>query len=140
MKTNGSPNGISKLEERYPNIKAVIILSASFFVLFMAFFSSANASAKALKDSGFNNMGFYSLSMLYLNFGLASLWTPRIVKSLHPKKSMVIASSFALASIRIRLELHGERLSRERVPVDLVTEVAAIVKAVERLTEDLAQR
>ena len=82
------------MNQRYPNIKAVIILSASYFVLFLAFFSSANSSAKALRDSGFNNMGFYSLAMLYMNFGLSSLWTPRVVKAIHPKKTMVIASIF----------------------------------------------
>lgn len=95
MKQEGPKDSPSStLDQRYPNIKAVIILSASYFVLFLAFFSSANSSAKALRDSGFNNMGFYSLAMLYMNFGLSSLWTPKVVKAIHPKKTMVIASIF----------------------------------------------
>ena len=77
---------------RYPNIYAVSILSLCFFILFMAFFSSANSAAKALRDSGFKKVGFYSLAMLYLNFGLASLWTPHIVKRVNAKKAMIIAS------------------------------------------------
>ena len=81
-------------DQRHPNLKAIIILSCTYFVLFLAFFASANSSAKALRDSGFKNMGFYSLAMLYLNFGLSSLWTSKVVKAIHPKKTMVIASIF----------------------------------------------
>lgn len=111
------------LEERYPNIKAVIILSASFFVLFLAFFSSANSSSKALRDSGFNNMGFYSLSVLYLNFGLSSLWTPKVVIAIHPKKTMVIASvlyslwiiSLALTTAALKTPSIRENLSYNAV-------------------------
>ena len=79
-------------QEKYPNIKAIMILSGSFFVLFLGFFAAANSSAKALRDSGFNNLGYYSLATLYLTFGLASIYTPRIVRKYHGKKSMVMAS------------------------------------------------
>jgi Ion channel regulatory protein UNC-93 len=105
---------MSTLEERYPNIKAVGILSASFFMLFMAFFSSANSASKVLKDCGFANLGFYSLSMLYLNFGLSSLWTPLVVKRLHPKVSMIIASLFYSLWI-ISLSLTSAALKNETI-------------------------
>lgn len=92
------------LNDKYPNLRAVLILSGSFFILFMAFFSAANSAAKALRDCGFGSLGFYSLSMLYLNFGIASLWTPRIIKKLNAKLGMIIASLFyALWSIALGL-------------------------------------
>ena len=64
----------------YPNLKSVVILAGSFFTLFLAFNSAANSAAKAMKDSGFNNLGFYTLSVLYMSFGIGSYWAPRMVR------------------------------------------------------------
>jgi hypothetical protein len=94
-------------------------------MLFMAFFSSANSASKVLRDCGFANLGFYSLSMLYLNFGLSSLWTPMVVKKLQPKMSMVIASLFyslwiislALTSAALKNETIREMLSYNAIAV-----------------------
>ena len=91
----------------------------------MAFFSSANSSAKVLRDCGFENLGFYSLSMLYLNFGLSSLWTPMVVKKICPKRAMVIASLFyslwiislALTSAALKNETIIEMLSYNSIVV-----------------------
>lgn len=111
--------------ENYPNLKAVSILSGSFFILFMAFFSAANSSSKALRDCGFSNLGFFSLSMLYLNFGLASLWTTRVMKKLDAKMTMVLASTFyalwiislALTSAALKSESISSALSYNAVVV-----------------------
>ena len=109
--------------EKYPNIKAVAILSGSFFTLFMAFFSAANVSGKALRDCGFHNLGFYSLAFLYLNFGLASMWTPLLIKRLSAKMAMVYASllyslwivSLALTSAALKSESLSGYLSYNAV-------------------------
>lgn len=105
------------------------ILSLSFFVLFMAFFSAANSAAKALRDCGFSNLGFYSLAMLYLNFGLASLWTPKVLKRFHAKKTMVIASLFyalwiislAMTSAALKSETISAYLSYNAVVIIVLT-------------------
>ncbi len=96
----------------YPNIKPVLILSASFFTLFLAFNSAANSAAKAMKDSGFENLGFYTLAVLYGTFGVGSYWAPRMVRYFKPKRGMALASimyavwigSLALCTILVR---HG---------------------------------
>ena len=92
----------------------------------MAFFSAANSSAKALKDSGFSNLGFYSLSMLYLNFGLASLWTPHVLKRLMAKKTMVIASTFYALWI-ISLALTTAALKSETISAALSYNAVAVI-------------
>jgi hypothetical protein len=117
---------MSTFEERYPNIRAIGILSGSFFTLFMAFFSSANSASKVLRDCGFANLGFYSLSMLYLNFGLSSLWTPIVVKRLHPKKAMVIASLFYSLWI-LSLALTSAALKNETIRSMLSYNVVAVI-------------
>lgn len=117
------------IEQGYPNIKAILILSGSFFTLFMAFFSAANSAAKALRDCGFENLGFYNLAMLYLNFGLASTWTPRVLHILNAKRTMVLASlmyaiwivSLAATSTALKSDTVSEYLSYNAVVVIVLT-------------------
>ncbi len=97
----------------------MLTLSASFFTLFLAFNSAANSAAKAMKDSGFNNLGFFTLSVLYMSFGIGSYWAPRMVRYFQPKRGMAFASimyavwigSLALCTINLR----NQWLSREGV-------------------------
>ena len=77
----------------YPNIKAILILSSCFFTLFLGFNSAANSATKALRDSGFENLGYYSLSALYLTFGAGSFLAPRMIRLLSPKNALVVAST-----------------------------------------------
>ena len=76
-----------------------MVLSFGFFILFLGFNSSASAVAKALKDSGFDKLGYYSISILYLGFGLGSIWAPKIVRRFNPKFTIVISTlTYALYS------------------------------------------
>lgn len=83
---------IEATTESYPNLSAVLTLAFSFFTLFLAFNSSANSAAKSLRDAGLDNLGFYTLSMLYCTFGLGSIWAPKMVRYFNPKRGMAMAS------------------------------------------------
>ena len=77
----------------YPNFKAVLILSTCFFTLFLAFNAAADSAAKALGDSGFDNLGYYSLSTVYFSFAIGSIFAPWMIKKLNPKSAIVLAST-----------------------------------------------
>ena len=102
-----------------PNIKTVIWLACSYLVWFMAFVASANVASKALRECGFQNLGFYSLSILYLFFGLQSFLSPLIIRKVKPKKVMMTSAvgyaiwmvSLALTSIALKSETLKENLS-----------------------------
>jgi hypothetical protein len=65
-----------KKSASYINIKAVLILSTGFFILIVPFNSVVGCVGKALKDNGFDNLGYYSMSVFYLGIGLSCLWAP----------------------------------------------------------------
>jgi len=101
---------------KYPNLGPMLWLSFCFYILFLAFNSTANSAAKALRDSGFDNLGFYTLSVLYLSFGIFSTVAPIIVRTLKAKKSLIIASlayavwmlSLGLCSVFLRKGILGK--------------------------------
>lgn len=60
------------------NVKAILTLAMAFFVLFIAFTSSANIYSKLMRESGYGNLGFYGLSLLYASFSVGCFLAPSI--------------------------------------------------------------
>ena len=73
---------------KYPNLDRVIILSCGFLLLFIAYNSTENLSAKAMSDDGFDKLGFYSMSVLYLIFAFTSFLSTAIVNKMGVKLSL----------------------------------------------------
>ena len=82
----------------WTNIGQVTILSIGFLLLFTSFNTCQNFSSKVLKDDGFDNLGFYSLGLLYFVFAICSFFSTAIVRKIGKVKiSMSIgASCYAL--------------------------------------------
>jgi len=47
-----------------------------------------------LKNDGLNNLGFYSLSMVYLFYGICCLFSSMIIEKLGARNSLVLGSLF----------------------------------------------
>ena len=65
-------------ENSHLNLDKVLILSFGFVILFTAFLSCQNITAKIMKDLGFSGLGFINLAIIYLSFGLNSLMASKI--------------------------------------------------------------
>ena len=65
-------------------------ISAGFCFLFIAFNSADNLAAKVMKDDGFDNIGFYSMSLLYLAFAFGSFFSSAIVNKIGERLSLFI--------------------------------------------------
>jgi hypothetical protein len=85
--------------------------------MFIAFNSTANSAGKALKDTGFDNLGFYTLAVLYLSFGVFSLVAPVMLMAMKfAKRGIILASigyavwqlSLAMCTILLRNEVLGK--------------------------------
>ena len=76
----------------YINFDRLLVLCFGFLVLFIAYDSAQNLSGHVLEENGFGNMGFYSLSALYLVFGVSCLFALSIVKAVGTKFCLVIGS------------------------------------------------
>jgi hypothetical protein len=76
----------------YTNLDRVVVISIGFFLLFSAFSSSANLSASAMQEDGFDKLGFYSMAILYFVFSFTSFFSYSIVNKLGTKKSLVIGA------------------------------------------------
>ena len=76
----------------YANLDRLLLLSFGFFLLFSAFGTAQGLAAKVLQQNGFKNLGFHSLSMLYLTFGVFSLFSSIIVTKCGMKTSLVLGS------------------------------------------------
>ena len=50
----------------------------AFFILFVPFTSSANIYSKLMRESGYGNLGFYGLSLLYASFSIGCFLAPSI--------------------------------------------------------------
>ena len=64
------------------NIGQVTLLSVSFLFLFTAFNTCQNFSSSVLKQDGFDNLGFTSVAVLYLFFGIFSFFSSAIVNKI----------------------------------------------------------
>eukprot|EP00347_Sterkiella_histriomuscorum_P004956 403358441 len=76
------------LLDKYPNLDRVTILSFAFLLIFIAFDSADNLAAKAMKDDGFDSLGFYSMSVLYFVFALGSFFSTAIVNKIGYKYTL----------------------------------------------------
>ena len=63
-----------------------------FFTLMFAFGSGSNIASKALKENGYEKLGFYSLGVLYICLSVFSLFASSVVYRLGPKISMMCAA------------------------------------------------
>lgn len=77
---------------KHVNFDRVNTISLRFLLLFSAYFSAANLAVKAMKDCGFENLGFYSMAVVYLVFAVCSLFSTAIVNKLGRKPALVIGS------------------------------------------------
>eukprot|EP00347_Sterkiella_histriomuscorum_P002200 403369080 len=124
------------MSESYPNIKGVLWISICFFVLFLAFSASANVASKALRECGFQNLGFYSLAMIYFFFGISSFITPLIVRRIKPKYCVMIASTaygiwiFTLALTSMALKVESIRDNISYYQVCLIVMIASALNGV----------
>lgn len=70
------------------NIDKVLVLSFGFVILFTAFLSCQNITAKIMKDLGFEGLGFINLALIYLSFGCTSLLASKINSVLGTKLTL----------------------------------------------------
>jgi Ion channel regulatory protein UNC-93 len=69
---------LDKQELHRSNLKAVLLLSIAFFIMFIAFMSSASIYSKLMRESGHGDMGFYGLALLYFSFSAGCFIAPSI--------------------------------------------------------------
>ena len=58
----------------------VVYISACTLTLYIAFNSAANLQSQMMEDNGFDQFGFYILSVLYLFMGIGSLLSTAAIK------------------------------------------------------------
>ena len=82
--------GRSNICKKEANLDRVTILSLGFLFLFIAFNSAANISGQALKNNGFEGLGFYTMATLYLVFAFCSFFSSFLVNKLGAKASLFL--------------------------------------------------
>ena len=70
------------------NLGLVMICGTAFMLLFIAFGTAQNLVTQAMKDMNFNNLGFYSLSVLYVISTVGSFLNASLVQRLTALRSM----------------------------------------------------
>src|SRR5690606_35323 len=80
------------MKQKNLNFDRVTFISFAFLALFSAFNSAANLSAKAMDDDGFDNLGLYSMAMLYFFYSFCSFISTALVNKLGVKPSLVLAA------------------------------------------------
>lgn len=74
------------------NFGLVNLVAISFLFLFTAFNSAENLSAKAMRDDGFERLGFYSVAIVNLVLSFASFLSTAIVNKIGIKLAFILGS------------------------------------------------
>lgn len=77
---------------KHVNFDRVNMISLRFLLLFSAYFSAANLAVKTMQDAGFENLGFYSMAILYLVFSISCFFSTAIVNKLGRKPALFFGS------------------------------------------------
>ena len=72
------------------NLGLVMICGTAFMLLFIAFGTAQNIGTQAFQDMRYDNLGFYSLSVLYVMCMVGSLLNAPLVLRLGPRRSMFL--------------------------------------------------
>lgn len=71
------------------NLLYVSIYSFAFMLTYISFNATQNIIAIILDKNGFGNLGFHSLALIYLSWGLVSLISANIVRKIGLRRSLV---------------------------------------------------
>jgi hypothetical protein len=74
------------------NFGLIIWLSFAVLILYCAIFGGYNVLPKLLHDLGFNNLGFYNLSLLYLSAALTTFIVPLFMKYMKSYNALSLAT------------------------------------------------
>ena len=74
------------------NLDRILVLAFGCLIMFSAINTTQNMLSKILKDSGFGNLGFYSLGLYYLAFGFAGFLSSPIIKKFGDRKILGIGA------------------------------------------------
>jgi hypothetical protein len=67
-------------------------LGFSFMIMFTSFFSLQNMVSKLYEDYNYKNLGQVSLLVIYLSFGICTIFSSYVVKRVGYKRSMFFSS------------------------------------------------
>lgn len=110
------------------------MLSIGFLLLFTSFNTAQSLAGQVLSDNNFGNLGFYSLSVLYLVFGFSCFVSLPIVKHLGQKKCLIIGalcytfyvSTFILPAFKTQNPASDSLFLRKQFIVPVILFAAAI--------------
>lgn len=75
-----------------PNFGKLNLLSFAFLLIFFAYNSAALLAPQILLNMGYDGLGFYTVSFIYLVFGISSLFSAVLVKKLSSRVAFVMSS------------------------------------------------
>lgn len=75
-----------------PNLGRLTLLSIGFFMLYTAYCATANIVSLALEKNGYGPLGFLSIGMIYISWGLGSLLSSTIYKRLGQRWSIFLGA------------------------------------------------
>lgn len=81
---------VEQQSRTYSNVCKALYVCMSFFVLFIAFFSSQNLTSQVMKNNDLGNTGFILLAVLYLFIGVGSVVSPAVLRQWGITKCLVL--------------------------------------------------